>query len=40
MLLKNGNCEKVLNINSEKKVKVYKVKRRVLTMLMFNLRLV
>jgi hypothetical protein len=30
----------VLNINSEKKIKVYKVKKKVLTMLVFNLKLV
>jgi hypothetical protein len=30
----------VLNISSEKEVKVYKVKRKMLTVLVFNLRLV
>jgi hypothetical protein len=30
----------MLNINNKKEVEVYKVKRKVLTILMFNLRLV
>jgi hypothetical protein len=30
----------VLNINSKKKVKVYKIKKKVLIVLVFNLRLV
>jgi hypothetical protein len=30
----------MLNISSKKEIKVYKVKREILTVLMFNLRLV
>jgi hypothetical protein len=40
MLLKAEIVKKMLKNNSEKKVKVYKVKTEMLTVLVFNTRLV
>jgi hypothetical protein len=38
--VKSGNCEEVLNIGSGKEVEVCEVERGVLTVLVFDLRLV
>jgi hypothetical protein len=40
MLLKAEIIKKVLKVNNKEEIKVYKVKREVLTVLVFNIRLV